>query len=135
MKKFRVRAYGYKHFFMVEVHEDINKMREVAAHHELKDVSELEDTCAIVQPYERERSDGKKVFDIGTIRLSTKYLTAEVVSHECLHAAMWQYRVRLKNKNANFGRYCSEKEEDLCYIFGRIFKSMNKQLHKYGYWK
>ncbi len=79
---------------------------------------------------------------IGIIRLSKKHCTTEIVSHELLHTALWNFR--LNNgithesdgsiENACFGSTCGDDEETLCHLYGQLFRDITRKLYKHGIW-
>jgi hypothetical protein len=144
-KSFRLQCLDKKLstlWFWVFVYENVEDLREAATNYEKgRGTNKVyEDCLGICHPYERviiEKGKSEVRHDnAGIIRLSRGYLSTEIVSHEALHAAFWIYRLDFGNKeNANFGKNCSQKEENLCHIYGQLFTNMTGKLYKHGFWK
>ncbi len=108
---------------------------------------QFDGTAGVCHSYERVRiEEGKPEIispEIGTIRLSEQHLSNLVVSHEVVHAALHLYRKLYgterewegSSENADFGNGVSEMEEDFCYLYGDLFRSMVNKLYKYNFWK
>lgn len=62
----------------------------------------------------------------GLIRLATGHVTAEIVAHELVHAALQIYRMNV-HQDVRIGKGCGGREEDLAYIYGELFHSFQTQ--------
>jgi hypothetical protein len=67
----------------------------------------------------------------GTLRLAEGWVTAEIVAHELIHAALCIYRMNVK-PDVRLGQGCGKREEDLAYIYGELYGSFESQWHKEG---
>ncbi len=151
LKKFRVKSRKSDLYFNVIVYKQVNHLRIDADKYckraGLDADNEKVGAAGIVHPYVRERvsADGhsERRKDIGIVRLSLDWLTTEIVAHELIHAAMWLYRLEDGTEdiyegsveNADFGNSNSEDEETFAYIYGQMFRNINKKLYQYGLWK
>lgn len=75
---------------------------------------------------------------LGEINLHSKQLNAEVVSHECGHAALsWARRKKFKQFNLDdlpTGRLVSRNEERFCYALGHMVNQIAIKLTKAKIW-
>lgn len=138
-KKFIIKSRDSKYWFWVFVYDQLKVMRKDVVEHDEKTGQLTDDSYKVLgvcEPYERLsiEADGSETRygNIGIIRLSKKYLSTEIVTHEVLHAAIWNYRI--EHKVANFGKENSDKEEELVHLFGQLFASMNRKLHDKEFW-
>lgn len=149
MQRFKIRTRDKRlsnFWFWVYIHDSIKEMRDIETQYrkeEKLDFEDYSDCYGLCHPYERSAgliTEGKKKGqhrlhpNIGYVRLSKDYLSTEIVCHEILHAALWMYRCNF-SRNANFGNECSQKEEDICHLYGQLFTFTTKRLHELGLWK
>lgn len=132
--KFKIKTRKDKRYFDVIVYDDRKEMeRDADKHNHEEGVNK--GILGVCQPFERFIIEGKKEIhhpQIGIIRLYND-IGIGVASHEVLHAALWFYR--LKNKVADFGDACSEKEEELGHIFTELVIDLTNKMYKKGIWK
>lgn len=143
--KFKLRPPGGYYWFWVYIYEKIGDLRRDFVKFEYRKTFSREDhqVLGIVQPYTRlviEKGKPDRLHEnLGIIRLSKKFLTAEVVAHEIMHATFWQYRIESgKNNNparAVFTDKVNRNEEIFAHTYGRLFNEITNQLHDRGYWK
>lgn len=62
----------------------------------------------------------------GLIRLANGHVTAEIVAHELVHAAVQIYRMNI-HPDVRLGANCAGREESLAYIYGELFHSFETQ--------
>ena len=140
MKRFKLRAWGYKKFFWVVIYDSIKQLRTEASEYDKKTgyISDHNDVLGECVPYERKviTAKGKVTYrdNIGIIRLAKTHTFSHIVVHEVLHAAFWQYRLSLKSEKANFGKSCGPKEEKFNHIFTNLYIKMIRQMYKHKYW-
>ena len=146
--KLTVRNRTNKSFVYVYVYDDLKQMRKDSDQYDEKIGHETDNgnILGISHHYIREKveKDGssERRRDIGIIRLSKKHLATEIVAHELLHAALWNYRVNYGTEregegsleNADFGNSCNDDEETLCHIYGQMFRDLTRKLYKKGLW-
>lgn len=141
-KKFKLRGYREKEYFMVYVYDSLKQMRKDAdkfGGHNISGVEDNSDALAVVHLYTRVKiMPGKPdaiIPNIGIIRLVKDKLHTHIIAHELIHAAMHHYRLTQSNRKADFGKHNSEKEEDFGVIYAKYFSKMSRQLYRFGYWK
>lgn len=139
--KFKIRSRQSKKFLTVLVHSSLKEFRSSYKKYDIQvygKVSPLIDDCyGVCHSYTKFRvsKGGKEEIsnEVGIIRLSKPTCTTLVVSHELIHGALQIYRQEF-NKPASFGSGVSEKEENLAYIYGDLFRQMTNKLYKYNIW-
>jgi hypothetical protein len=62
----------------------------------------------------------------GLLRLADDHVTAEIVAHELMHAAVQIYRMNV-HPDVRLGTNCGGREEHLAYIYGDLFTSFQTQ--------
>lgn len=149
ISKFKVKSRWLKTYTRVWVYDSIEELRKDAStHNESRGLeSDDGDILGVSHHYVREVIDKKgkvekRKNDVGIIRLSKDHLTTEIVAHELLHAALWHYRMEYgterefegSTENADFGTGCCDEEENLCHIYGQMFRDMTKKLYKLNLW-
>lgn len=147
--EFKVKNRMNKSWVRVLVYDDVQQMRKESDDYDEKlgHARDNGDIAGLSYHYCREQFDekGKQIGrknDIGIIRLCKKYLSTEVVAHELLHAALWNYRLNYGTEhefegsieNACFGQGCNDDEETLCHLYGQMFRDMTRKLYKKGLW-
>lgn len=65
----------------------------------------------------------------GVLRLAEERLTAEIVAHELVHAALAIYRMNV-HPNVHLGNGCRRREEQLAYIYGQLYASFEAKFHE-----
>jgi hypothetical protein len=65
----------------------------------------------------------------GVLRLIDGHVTAEIVAHELVHAALAVYRMNVRG-DVRLGEDCGEREEQLAYIHGQLYASLEPQLRE-----
>ena len=143
MKKFKIKSSESKLWFWVYVHDTKKEMNQAAFDFDQtvdkgggQLTSPEEDTLGWCHPYERIDSvTGKReIMNIGIIRLNKQNIWNEVVSHECIHAAIWIYRLEAQSRKFSLGKQVSWREEKFCRIYSQLFVEMTKKLYKYNIW-
>lgn len=136
-------------WFHVIVYPTTREMIDAANEHTKETGEDMKYTgsAGVCHTYQRlkitEKGEETLLNEIGTIRLAKTHLNTEVVSHEVLHAAMHLYRLLYgtereyegSSHNADFGSGCNPQEENLCYLFGEMFRDMNLKLHNNNLWQ
>ena len=137
-------------YFWVLLYENIQDLRKDVDNYNLEVRGNVDPTdkktLGICHPFTRVKigNDGKEqlVKNIGIIRLCTQYCGTEITSHEVVHAALWQYRLEYGTEridgsveNADFGRSCSEKEEEFAHLYGQLYSNFVKRMYQLGEWK
>lgn len=151
--KFKIKARMSKKYIWVIVYPTLQAMRKAATYWDRtsensgsRKMSHAK-TYGISHHYTKERvhkTTGKIIHlnEIATIRLSKKHLSTEIVAHELIHAAMWNYRLDYGSEreyegssyNADFGNSCNADEEIFAHLYGQLFRSMNEKLHDTKLW-
>lgn len=65
----------------------------------------------------------------GILRLADGWMTAEVVAHELVHAALTVYRMNV-TPHVRLGDGCRRREEQFAYIYGQLYASFEKRFHQ-----
>lgn len=63
----------------------------------------------------------------GILRFGQDHLYLEVLAHEVAHAAAATYRANI-DPELNLGAECSDREEDLAYIYGELLADLTGKL-------
>ena len=63
---------------------------------------------------------------VGTLRLVSGNVTAEIVAHELVHAACAVYRANVR-EHIRLGDACGDREEQFAYIYGELFADFQDQ--------
>jgi len=132
--------YGGRHrWFTVIIHDTLEQMRRAAATRR-DDAGTLATTGAIFQPaLLRQRYvngawvDSAPTRHIGTMRLVRGHITAEVVAHECIHAALTIFRRDIADP-ITISDDVFEHEEHLAYIAGELIARTSDALHERDLW-
>ena len=94
---------------------------------------------ALTDPYKKVavQKDGTETPDpeIGSIYFSKTHFSNTVVCHECIHAALWIYRLQDPNGVANFGKGKVDHEETFARIYHELFRKMVQKMYLHGFWK
>lgn len=138
-------------YFWVYVYPTVTQMRKDIKKYDAKcgaKQPDSSDALGVVNSYVRElvSSKGKvskRKKDIGIIRLAKRYVSTVVVSHEVVHAAMWNFRIAFgiehewegSVENACFGNNCSPTEEDFAYLYCQLFSDMTRKLYDNKIWQ
>ena len=140
LKKFKLTHEGQ--YFYIYVFDSLKSMRlfiqkkDKLWGNEEKDYS---DTGAMTDPYTKVtiEKDGSETPDpeIGSIYFSKTHFTNTVVCHECVHAALWLYRLKDPRGVANFGKGKVDDEEVFARIYHQIFRKMVMKMYKFKFWK
>lgn len=137
--KFKINTYKEKLYFWVIIYDTLQEFKDEVRKHEKKIgnkyryVGEL----GLFNPYKKwVFKDGKhkKSNDIGTIRLIKDKLYPRNVYHELVHAALWQYRLKHRNK-ANFGEFIDKREEEFAHIYNQLLSKAIAGIYKFKLWK
>lgn len=65
----------------------------------------------------------------GVLRLAASAVTAEIVAHELVHAALTIYRMNV-HPNVHLGIGCYRREEQFAYIYGELYASFEARFHQ-----
>jgi hypothetical protein len=65
----------------------------------------------------------------GILRLANGWVTAEIVAHELVHAALHVFRMNV-HPNVHLGPGCRRREEQLAYIYGELYASFEARFHE-----
>ncbi|MER5608366.1 hypothetical protein AB0F93_00220 [Micromonospora tulbaghiae] len=91
--------------------------------------ADLSDAVGLCQPVgwmEYEESPRERHYPAsgyaGVVRLAVGEVTAEIVAHELVHAAVATYRMNVR-PDVRLGVQCGGREEDLAYLYGELFAS------------
>lgn len=124
----------------VRVHPTAQHMRAAAyrsAPHHGRDFHAASLACFQPSPYRERFVDGKweqrHSNYAGTMRLVGGDVTAEVVAHELVHAAVQVYRSNVKQRVV-LGEDCGPREEQLAYIYGELFASFQEGWEQWVAW-
>ena len=147
MKKFRLRALKTKKYFDVIVYDTVEELRKAANDYDGKAGKNVsnDDILGICHPFERttviakgQKGRPKRHPNIGILRFTKTHTTTQVVFHETMHAAFWQYRLSLPKKDqakADFGESSGPKEEAFLHLADRLYIKMVRQMYRHKFWK
>ena len=146
LKKFKLSH--EKQYFVVYVFDSLRSMRNFIKardkawgrqEHKIKGVNGYFGFAAMTDPYVKFRvnKDGSETEEgeIGSIYFSKTNFGNTVVCHECIHAALWIYRLQDPNGVANFGKGKVEHEETFARIYHKLFRKMVMKMYRYKFWK
>jgi len=130
---------GRRRWFTVIVHDTLEQMRRAAVTR-MDDASSLATAGAIFQPaLIRQRYvdgawvDSAPTAHVGTMRLVLGHITAEVVAHECVHAALTIFRRDIGDP-VIISDDVFEHEEHLAHIAGELIARTSDALHERDMW-
>jgi hypothetical protein len=143
--KFKIKSQATDFFFYVVIYDDIDSMRKDIVWFDRltgkKEPDPEKDVLGVCQPFIKIRvlANGEEanLKNIGIIRLCKDFIGTEIISHEILHAAIWQYRIEYGTErpdgsieNADFGNNCSQDEENFCHLYGQLFSNFVKKMYR-----
>lgn len=129
---------GPKRYVRIAIHDTTDEMRRAATRYRDEDFSDAggmfhpADTV-YVQNNDGTFTDCADPHWAGLLRLSREYLTTEVVTHECIHAAATIYRMDVVTTIV-LGNGCGHREETFAYIAGHLIAQVTSALHDAGVW-
>lgn len=133
--RFRIKDQKSGLWFWVYIYEDLDRLHLDAMKYSGE--NDLEDAQAVCQPSERilvsPAGEERRHNNVGVIRLM-KDVGGMITVHECLHAAMWIYRLTSGGR-ATFGSECSDREEKLAYILDDLYGDLISKMYKFEVWK
>ena len=139
--RFKLRRPHAQKFFWVYIYDSVKDLRADATSRakKLGRKERHHNTLGVVHPYvsktyNPKTKKWKKHDDIGIIRLAKKHIGGSVIVHETGHAAFWEYRLKRRGELADFGKECSQKEEELLHMHDQYFRRISILLYRYGFW-
>lgn len=129
---------GPKRYVRIVVHDTTDEMRRAATRYRGEDFGNAggmfhpADTVIVRYP-DGTWQDAADRHYAGVLRLSREFVSTEVVTHECIHAAATIYRMDVMTKIV-LGNGCGEREETFAYIAGHLTARVCNALHDAGVW-
>jgi hypothetical protein len=124
---------GPRRWWIVRIHDTVEKLRAAATGYAPGvDFTECYGCCHAAGwiDHTGTRRHGLRGY-AGIIRLADGYVTAEIVTHELVHAAVATYRMQVR-EDVRLGRTVGQCEEALAYIYGELFAAFETKLHSGG---
>ncbi len=139
MKKFKIHSYKSKKYFWVIVHDTKEEFYKEALQYKKNSGApgQVKGAGGLFHPYKKwviKNKKSEKSNDIGIIRLSADQLYPRFVYHEVIHAALWQYRLRHREKS-DFGSSVNKREEEFAHTYNELLSRAINGLYKYKLWK
>jgi hypothetical protein len=140
---------GPRRYYRFYIYDTVEELRAACVkfnrkHYPRGPYQNFSDTAGVCHPVSyRERYDRKKREWVqtnvpgwaGIIRLCNGWLTNEVVSHECVHAAIGIYRLDISNGKSILVENGNTAEEALAYMTGDIYAGAAHELISRGFWE
>lgn len=129
---------GPKRYIRIVVHDTTDELRRAAVRYRGGDWTDAGGgfhpaDVVLVEGDDGSLVDASHPHWAGVLRLSREFLTAEVVAHECIHAAAAIYRMDVATV-INLGNGCRRREETFAYIAGHVIDLVSSALHEAGAW-
>lgn len=132
---------GPRRWIRLIVHDTLDDLRAAADRYRPKGDPGWWDNCAACFHPAPVRirygpNDEEQLIDTGfagVLRLTTERLDTEIVSHECVHAALACYRMDV-TAFVHLGNGVGAREETLAYLIGDLTAGVSSALHRLGLW-
>jgi hypothetical protein len=125
-------------YFVINIHPTKQAMHEYCRLYLFREGEDYLALCSGYERYKPLKKGGEIVRKhIGEINFFRGFLTAEAISHEATHAALYWARRSGLSKDAIFNkgegdRNVSADEEKLCYVQGRIAQQITNKVWKHN---
>lgn len=136
VRRFTISAdrVGPRRWCLVRVHDTVEQLRAAAHRTAPWHGQDWWDGCVgCFQPSPvRMDAETGAVIDgayAGILRLAEGWVSAEIVAHELVHAALTVYRMNV-SADVRLGDGCRRREEQFAYIYGQLYASFEAKFHQ-----